>query len=71
VRSAEALSLEEQLATYAEKRYVKNAEMEGHAQGDGCNQVGVRPERQNQERLVLTQRVTSIEHLDNYAGNEI
>lgn len=38
--------------------------MEGHAEHDRADKVHVCPKREHEERLILRERVASVEHFD-------
>lgn len=54
------------IGTHAEEGHVEDHEMQSHTEGDRRDQIGVAPERHDQQRFVLAQRVAGIEHLDDW-----
>jgi hypothetical protein len=56
------------IGTHAEEGHVEDHKVQSHAEGDRRNQIRIAPKRHDKERLVFTQRVACIEHLDDCHG---
>jgi hypothetical protein len=50
--------------THGEEGNVKDHEVKSHGEDDASDEVGVSPERENEKRFVLGERVAGVEHLD-------
>lgn len=55
--------------THVEERDVENHKVQGHAEGNRGDQVWVGPKRENEEGLVLRERVARVEHFDDCNSN--